>query len=56
MKGVNDSAMRMPKQTKLMFKNMEDMRKVHAQSPDENLASTVRLRPPHFNDDIISKF
>ena len=33
MKHVHDSGMRMPKQTKLMFKNMENMRQGSQQSP-----------------------
>lgn len=33
MKRVNDSGMRMPKQTKLMFKNMDNMRQVPQKTP-----------------------
>ena len=48
MKYVNDSGMRMPKQTKLMFKNISEMRQV-SQSKQSSHASAKRTlteQPP----------
>ena len=58
MKQVHESGMRLPKQTKLMFKNMESMRKGQQRSPAEILSRRTLTEQPldeGFNADQFSK-
>ena len=54
MKHVHDSGMRLPKQTKLMFKNMESMRQGSHRSPTESLsrrALTDQILKGHYGEE-----
>lgn len=53
MKKVHDSAMRMPKQTKLMFKNIEKMRKASHHSPSVSLSRRSNTEHHPFEAQII---
>ena len=58
MKKIHESGMRLPKQTKLMFKNMENMRKGSHRSPNEILSRRTLTEQPldeGFNGDQFSK-
>ena len=54
MKHVHDSGMRLPKQTKLMFKNMESMRQGSHRSPTESLSRrtlTDQILKGHYGEE-----
>lgn len=55
---MQESGMRLPKQTKLMFKNLEDMRKGSHRAPEEIQSRRTLTEQPleeGFNGDRFSK-